>query len=317
MRHLRVLEAIGVRAIAVPTRAERVHDPALASFTPVVALREARAQGAEHVIIATDTGRHVSDARNAIDEGFHVLVEKPLAPSTAGLAALEVHARERGAAVFVGCCLRQLASLRAFRAALPKIGGVHAVRIECQSYLPDWRPGTDYRRTYAARATEGGVLRDLVHEIDYATWLFGRPSALTAVLSSTGRLGIDAEEAADLLWRSPAGAMVSLRLDYVTRPARRWMRADGELGSLEWDARRGLLLMRGAAGEEVVDRFAAPKDEMYAAQACAFLDATSSRSATTGLATFDDGAYAVAMIEAAHASSQSGCREAIISWTMR
>ncbi len=37
-----------------------------------------------------------------------------------------------------------------------------------QSWLPDWRPDRDYRESYSARLDEGGVLRDLVHEIDYA-----------------------------------------------------------------------------------------------------------------------------------------------------
>ena len=111
------------------------------------------------------------------------------------------------------------------RDLLPQIGAVHAVRVECQSYLPDWRPGSDYRESYSARADEGGVLRDLIHEIDYATWLFGWPVAVTARYGNTGRLGIAAEEWAELAWEAPADVEVSMRLDYLTRPPRRVMRA--------------------------------------------------------------------------------------------
>ena len=50
-----------------------------------------------------------------------------------------------------------------------------SAHVSCQSWLPDWRPGRDYRESYSARADEGGALRDLVPELDYATALLGRP----------------------------------------------------------------------------------------------------------------------------------------------
>jgi predicted dehydrogenase len=78
--------------------------------------------------------------------------------------------------------------------------------------FPEWRPARDYRESYSASSEQGGVLRDLIHEIDYAVWLYGKPVAIIAQLSNSGRLGIAAEESADLLWRTPCGATVSIRL---------------------------------------------------------------------------------------------------------
>src|SRR6185295_18916441 len=82
---------------------------------------------------------------------------------------------------------------------------------------------------------EGGVLRDLVHEVDYALWLLGRPSTVVAMLTNTGELGIESEEAADLGWTAPGGAVVSIRLDYLSRVTRRRLLAIGEAGELELD----------------------------------------------------------------------------------
>lgn len=234
--------------------------------------------GAIAAVVATDTSRHLADARRMIEAGCHVLIEKPIAPSRAGVAEL----LGADTKIFVGCCLRFHTGLLRFREQVPSIGKPHHVRIECQSYLPDWRPGTDYKRGYAARADEGGVLRDLIHEIDYATWIFGRPREVIATLTPGTSLGIASEEAADLLWRV-GDATVSLRLDYVTRASRRRMTAFGSEGEITWDAMA-----------EPMDR-----DRMMLAQAQSFLAAIEGKPGD--LATLDDAGFAIALCDAARA----------------
>jgi len=286
-RHLRVLEGLGV-----PTLALSVRSPTSTYNT---------AHGATAAVIATTTGRHLADAHDAIRAGLHLLVEKPLAADAKGIAALERAARDANRLVFVGCCLRFDAALLRFRAQLPRIGAIRRVRIECQSYLPDWRPGTDYRASYSARRDEGGVLRDLIHEIDYASWLFGWPSTVTARIGNTGALGIESEEWAELAWEVGA-TEVSMRLDYITKPARRVMRAEGERGAIEVD----LIQHR-------VDDVSVPqeRDEMMRDQANAFLSAIVGGDAGQ-LATLEEGARALAICDAARISN--GARIPVPDW---
>lgn len=281
-RHQRVLERAGVPVVAWSARGP----------TPIA---DAFGQGAHAAVIATSTGRHLSDATAALATGHHLLVEKPLAASTVGLAALERAAADANRDVFVGCCLRFHATLRAFRAALPRIAPVHHVRIECVSHLPDWRPGTDYRESYSARADEGGVLRDLIHEIDYAGWLFGWPAAVTARIGNTGHLGIAAEEWADLLW-DVDGTTVSVRLDYLTKRSRREIRADGAGGTLEADLVRQTITIDGETTTCTQER-----DAMMTDQATAFLAAISGGDRDS-LATLEDGGRALAIVDAARSS---------------
>ena len=139
-----------------------------------------------------------------------MLVEKPLGPNTTGLSVIAHDIERGGRPVYVACDLRFDTSLLHFRRRLLDVSAIHSVRIECQSYLPAWRPDRDYRQSYSARAEEGGVLLDLIHEIDYAVWLFGAPSEGPAQLRNSGRLGIQSEEAADLHWQTPLGAALSI-----------------------------------------------------------------------------------------------------------
>lgn len=311
MRHLETLRALeGIRPIAIPRRAQRLTELRNLGFAAAKDLDEAVAVGATVCIIATETGQHVEDALAAIRAGLDVLVEKPLATEALAVHKVLEAARAAQCLVFVGCVLRFSESLNMFRARLPQVGRLHAVRIECQSYLPDWRPERPYRDSCSARADEGGVLRDLIHEIDYAGWIFGWPRAVQAQLRNLGRLGIAAEETADLLWETDAGCLVSVSLDYLSQPARRGIRALGEQGTLEWDGVRNTVTcsLVGADAEVISSRQS--RDEMFREQAKAFLSAEQG-STDERLATGEDGVRALAVCDAARRASASRREERV------
>lgn len=309
MRHLRVLRDLNMNAVAVPVRAARVRELEECGFK--IAERFTSEQGAQKLaIIASASGRHVADALAALANGCDVLVETPVATSSNGLTELRSVADAQGKKVFVACNWRFASGLREFWRQLKQIGRVHYVRVECQSFLPDWRPGCDYRNSHSARAGEGGVLLDLIHEIDYATWIFGRPESVFAILQNTGQLGIQSEEIADLAWTAPSGATVSMRLDYLTRDTRRKMVAYGESGELEWDAVMQCLHLRlaGQPAQTFMDQ--EDRDSSLHRQAQAFLEACSG-TASGDLCTLDEGAFAISLCDAARRSSASGSVEPI------
>ena len=306
MRHLQALAAQDdCTVVAVPCRHSRLASLSEAGYTTAASVGAAALRGARFCIIASDTGRHVEDGTEALRHGLHVLVEKPIAPTADQATTLVRAATAAGRRLYVGCALRFSESLNVFRARLSEIGPVHDVRIEAQSYLPAWRPGRELRQCYSARAEEGGVLRDLIHEIDYAGWLFGWPASIWARLRNHDQLGIDAEEAADLVWQAPSGPTVSIRLDYLSQPPRRRMRASGVNGTLEWDGIGGCVTRNFPNGQVDTARSSETRDEMVVAQAIAFRAACEG-SADERLATASDGLRALAVCDAAREASISG-----------
>jgi predicted dehydrogenase len=310
-RHLDVFgRLVGAGVLACPVRAETSRALSEAGV-PVVGLDQLpeRLRGA---VVATETSRHLADVRTLLTRG-DVLVEKPVAPSADGLRELHAEAKRLGRQVFVAFCLRFDASLSRFARRLPEVGAVDAVRIVCESYLPDWRPNTDYRAAYSARAADGGVLRDLAHELDYASWLFGRPREVYARLGNSGRLGIDADDSADLLWETTRGTRVSVRLSYLGRPGRRDMHVSGEHGELRWNGIAQRVTFVDAVGRRESESFGEPRNSMYERQAAAFLLACDGGEPGP-LATLEEGAFVAALSDAARHSSKSGRAEAVSHW---
>lgn len=315
LRHLTVLrDRLGLAPVALPVRSERLRELEAGGFRTSEHLSDRNGQSPGACIVATETERHLSDAADALQSGCAVLVEKPLSFSTKGMTVVKRQSERLGLPVFLGCNLRFSEGLRTFRNLLPGLGGVHSVRIECQSYLPDWRPDSDYRRSYSAREGTGGVLLDLIHEIDYAVWLFGAPKSIFARLGNSGRLGIQSEDFADLSWITPENTAISIRLDYITRPTRRRMSAIGENGVLEWDAIAQCVRRVSTDDSEQTLHYDQERDDMYGQQAEAFLGAVAGGQ-PGDLATFEEGATAVALCDAARRSSLSGHAEPVRDWS--
>jgi len=93
----------------------------------------------------------------------------------------------------------------------------HSMRVISSSYLPDWRPGTDYRNTYSAhKDMGGGVSIDLIHEWDYVIFLIGFPQKVQSMIAKKSNLEIDSDDVAVYL-AEYLQMMVEVHLDYFGR----------------------------------------------------------------------------------------------------
>ncbi|MFA6034242.1 MAG: Gfo/Idh/MocA family oxidoreductase, partial [Myxococcota bacterium] len=169
MRHLGALRTAGAKVVAIPVRESRRAELEHEGLVTVSSLSQAALIGVGGVVVATDTSRHAADAAEVLKLGIKVLCEKPLALSVEDARILfEIPGAAEN--LRVAQCLRFDEGLNAFKRFIPEAGAIHSIRVECRSYLPDWRPGRDQREGYQSRAAEGGVLRDPIHDVDYTVW---------------------------------------------------------------------------------------------------------------------------------------------------
>ena len=187
------------------------------------------------VIVAVPHDQHLPVAARAVEAGSHVLIEKPISNGEGGLTAFLDRADDLGRAVRVVCNMRFHPGPATLKQALPRIGRVLFARAQYGNYLPDMRPGADYRDLYCARAKAGGgVILDAIHEIDYVTWLLGETETVACGAGRLSDMDIDVEDYAAIALCHCSGARSEIHLDYLQRAKRRGCEIVGSDGTLVW-----------------------------------------------------------------------------------
>jgi predicted dehydrogenase len=257
----------------------------------------------DFAVIANASPAHVPTAQILAEAGAHLFIEKPLADRMEGLAALIETCACNNLVTLVGYTLRFLPVMLRTRELLPTIGTVHFLSAEVGQYLPDWRPGQDYRNAVSAqRKLGGGALLELSHEIDYVRWFLGEPDDVFAMLSQSGALEIDTEDSADLLLAYPH-ARARIHLDFLERGKHRRCRVTGSKGTLETDLIAGTISILRAGFSKTVVETPIPNDP-YKASLEHFLACVAFGTPTR--IPLADGAATLSLIEAARSSAQAG-----------
>ena len=138
----------------------------------------------------------------------------------------------------VGYNLRFYKPLRKVKELLEQntIGKVYGARAEFGFYLPEWRPTQDYRKNYGAiKEQGGGVILDVIHEINYLKWLLGDVDEVFCYGGKLSDLEMDTEDFAAIVMKMKKGTILNLHLDYLQRSYRRNCQVIGEKGTIIWD----------------------------------------------------------------------------------
>ncbi len=292
-RHLRCFSQTGraVMSICEPNeklrrriegtyQVERSH-PDLADFL---------ADPPEAAIICTPAQLHVPIATQLAELGVHLLIEKPVSTSIAGVEELALIAQYQKITVAVAYVLRTNPSLSAMRDAIHsgRFGEPVQLVFSSGQNFPFFRPA--YRETYyASRATGGGAIQDaLTHGMNAAEWLIGPITKLAADAGHQLLAGVDVEDTAHVIARH-GSVMASYSLNQYQAPNETTFTVVCTGGTLRCQLHRARWLWQVSpeldwteGGHHPVER-----DEMFVAQANMFLDAVDQQSRP--LCTLDQG----------------------------
>jgi len=190
------------------------------------------------VVICTPNNLHIPIALKACEENCHIFTEKPLSHNLSDVDRLIKLTEEKKLVLMVGYCLRFHPALVFIKKIIDEgeIGRVLSFRLEVGSYLPEWRPGSDYRKNYAVSSSlGGGVILDLSHEIDYIQWLGGKVREVFCYSDTLSNLEIKTEDTAEILLRFENRAIGEIHMDYIQRTPRRNCQIIGNKGTILWD----------------------------------------------------------------------------------
>ncbi len=167
------------------------------------------------VFITNPTEYHLGSLKKMMPWGRHFFIEKPVV-SIHQIEDMESLQLNDSAVYYVACPLRYHAVIQYIKNNID-FSKVLSVRSISSSYLPDWRPDTDYRKTYSAdKKLGGGVAIDLIHEWDYLVFLAGMPQKISCMSGRKSNLEINSEDYAIYI-AEYSNKIIELHLDYFGR----------------------------------------------------------------------------------------------------
>ena len=168
------------------------------------------------VIIATPNQLHRDNGLACINAGIPILVEKPIADTTAAAHDLITAAKSAGVPVLVGHHRRHNPIIAAAHSAITAgdLGRIVSVHAQFWLYKPDDYFDTDWRR----QAGAGPVFINLIHDIDLLRYLCGEIITVQARQSSATREH-NVEDTAVILLEFASGALGTVNVsDTITAP---------------------------------------------------------------------------------------------------
>jgi len=254
-RHISNLLRLGVDVSAFSYRSAAGESIQVNPAVKLVADVKSALASVDFAVVANRTDQHIDVAIEVAKRGKHLFIEKPLSASLASVGELCDLVKSQGLIVEAGYTLRfhpNLVWLKSFLES-GQLGDVYYARAMVGQWLPSWRPGSDYRKSYGAfRSRGGGVIFDLVHELDLVTWLCGPAEEVSAFTQVVPALEIETEGVAQIGMRLSGGVLAQVHLDYVRPTYGRSLEIVGYEGTIAWDYTRGEVSFTKRSGETTV-----------------------------------------------------------------
>lgn len=228
------------------------------------------------LFITNETAKHVGTIERCLKlnpKAF--LIEKPLSHSTEKLTEIARDLKQKQISAWVAYNFHFFEPFLRIKKILHEkvLGKIYYLRVSVGQDLSKWR-ARDYSKCYSSsKAGGGGVMLDLVHEINYPAWLLGEKLiAMTCYLNKISNLNIDTEDCAESVLTSESGVIVSIHQDYVRTPYGRFLEIAGERGTLTWDSDDNTIKVKDNNGIVLSEKIESERNSMYKGEIDFFID---------------------------------------------
>lgn len=260
-------------------------------------------------IVCTHAPLHVPMAAEAPARGIHVLIEKPLSLSLAGVDELLRASGTSGAQAAVAYVLHVYPVLLAARAFLDRgeLGAIRQVVLSSGQPFHHLRPG--YASTYYHnRRSGGGAIQDaLTHSANWIKSVLGPTESLLCDCAHQALPGVDVEDTVHISARN-GSVLVSYTLNQFQPPTESFIQFNSERGSLRIELHHQRWGVWGDSDRDWTcqETPVAERDAHFIAQAGAFLDQIEGRPRR--LCSLEAAAQTLRFNLAALASAEIGAR---------
>ncbi|MDO5059402.1 MAG: Gfo/Idh/MocA family oxidoreductase [Neisseria sp.] len=236
-------------AAALAAAVERTGTAGFASFCEMLAQTEA-----DIVVLTTPSGLHPEQAVAALEAGFHVMTEKPMATRLADGERMVKAADRAGKRLFVVKQNRLNATLQLLKRAVDekRFGKIAMVHLNVFWTRPQayYDQGNGWRGTWEFDG--GALMNQASHYVDLMEWLIGPVQDVQAMVSTHRDIEVEDTAVMNVRWRN--GALGSMAVTMCTYPK-------NLEGSITILGETGTVRIGGMAVNEIQEwNFAEPRD---------------------------------------------------------
>lgn len=279
-RHARLLQERSDLFVELCEPAEDVIQLARSELGDLVVHRsyeEALASRPDIVVIATPHQMHADQTCRALEQGIHVLCEKPMSDSLADARRMHAAAARTQAVLSIAFMLHFHLGIVRLRKLIQEstLGTILQVHYRVGSYITLVNSVSRYQSSL-----EGALLLDYAHQADIVYWLLGkRPKGVYMVARQGGNLEFTSNpNVLTMVCDYDRPLLTTIELNYLQMPQRNVCEIVGDAGWAILDGEKGLLRIgMRETNEEVEEALSIERDDMYRLEHAAFLDALDGR----------------------------------------
>ena len=248
-----------------------------------------KAERFDGVVVCVPANLHIAIALQCYRQGAALLIEKPLSTALGEVEELRQEIARRKQFVRVAFVYHFQPGLKAMREVLRKgtLGRALQAAAVVGQHFPTSRPA--FRQTYYTRhETGGGAIQDMMpHLVNAIEWLVGPSTRVYCEAGHQALEGVTVEDTVCAAARN-GDVLTTYALNQFQAPNEATFFVHCERGSLkaELHEQRWGMFVHGASGWEYHPAPVKERDDLFVAQANAFLDGMA--GADTELATLDE-----------------------------